>query len=326
LQKLVLSECKFISSTGVCRVLERCVGLQQLDLKGTNVTRAILSFTQQQSRLTSLNLSACKKLPADLAITSPFCQLQYLNLSSNPALKSVTLSIPTLTNLNCSNSKHMHTLALYTPMLRVLQLNGCLLLSSVTTVPHQSKQLLTRLEEANFNLCRSITPLSFQHLLNSARTTLRMLSCRGCILLSDANLAVLLPPEPVAQQSSMPGVGYSLLPSSSASSASASASPPSPAVAPLSRLEWLDLSGCKAILPSNALLASRMVSDSNARREHAQSQQQQADSASQAWAAASSSRSRGARNNNCGRHSSDEEHSGSGGLDDDEDDIEPLDA
>jgi len=303
LRKLVLSECKYISSTGVCRVLERCTGLQQLDLKGTNVTRAILSFTQQQSQLTALNLSACKKLPADLSITSPFCVLRTLNLSSNPALKSVTLAVPTLTSLNCSNSKHIHTLALYTPQLRVLQLNGCLLLSQVGTIPHHNKQLVTHLEEANFNLCRSLTALSFQYLLASARTTLRLLSCRGCLLLSDANIALLLPPERPASQ------GYSLLPEADAAAASSRA-PVAPAACPL---EWLDLSGCKSASPSHVLLATRSVADANARREAEASQKQQREAAASSWA----------RHFGMGGSSgSDEEPSG--GLDDDE--LEPLDA
>jgi len=299
LRKLVLSECKYISSTGVCRVLERCTGLQQLDLKGTNVTRAILSFTQQQSQLTSLNLSACKKLPADLSITSPFCVLQSLNLSSNPALKSVTLAVPSLTSLNCSNSKHIQSLALYTPALRVLQLNGCLMLSQVGTIPHHSKDLLTRIEEANFNLCRSLTALSFQHLLASARATLRLLSCRGCLLLSDANIALLLPPEKPAASG-----GYSLL-SDNAAAAGSNAPVPPPCT-----LEWLDLSGCKSASPSHVLLATRLVADANARREAEASQRQQREAAASSWA------------RHCGG-SSDEEPSG-GGLDDDE--LEPLDA
>jgi hypothetical protein len=303
LTKLNLSECKHISSTGVIRVLERCIGLQSLDLKGTHVTKSILAFTQQESSLTWLNLSACKKLPADLVISSPFCQLQWINLAGNPGLKSVTLSIPSLTTLNCSNSKHMQSLTMYAPRLKQLQLNGCLLLSVISSVSHQSKVLLTSLEEANFNLCRSITSLSFQQIFASARTTLRTLSCRGCLLLSDANIAILLP-----DKFSEASGGYSML-------APSSASAQLPATLPL---EFVDLSGCKAALPSNVLLASRMVADSNAIREAASNQQQQAHASAYEWVRAGRSKQQAGG----GLSSSDEEHSG--GLDDD--DQEPLDA
>ena len=296
LAKLNLSDCLHISSLGVERILERCGALQQLDLKGTNVTRSILQFQNQHSQLSVLNLSTCRKLPADLAITSAFCRLAELSLSSNLSLKNVTLSIVTLTHLNLSNAKHVLTLTLYTPRLKLLNLNGCLVLHAIATVPHQSKVLVTRLESINANLCRSITSLSFHNLLQSAAPTLKNLSCRGCLLLSDANIALLTQERP----------------SSGASVAGASVSGSSlPASSPsLCVLESLDLSGCKAASPGAVVVASRMVTESNERRERQAAERRAGEHGDAAWRRSSA----GSRSHS----NSKEDDQWSGGLDDDE--------
>lgn len=252
LSKLSLTECRHISSLGVERILDRCVGLQTLDLKGTNVSRSILQFTQQHSQLTSLNLSTCRKLPADFSIVSPFCQLSWLSISANPALKTVTLSIPTLTHLNLSNAKHVQSLTLYTPRLKVLNMNGCLLLSSISSYAPASKVLLTSLETINANLCRSITSFSFHQLLSSAKDTLKSMAARGCLLMNDANIALMIKEREVNDVAAV------------ASSSSSSGSDVSP---PATLLEFLDLSGCKSASASVVMLASRMVADANAKRE-----------------------------------------------------------
>jgi len=305
LTTLTLAQCRYISSMGVGRVLDRCTNLQRMDLKGTNVTRTILQFTQQQSKLAWLNLSTCKKLPAELSIQSPFCQLVWLNLGANPNLRAVSLSIPTLTHLNLSNSKHVQSLSIYTPGLRVLNLNGCLTLSSVATIPHHSRVLLTRLEDVNANLCRSISALSFQHLLASAADTLTHLSCRGCILLSDANIALLLHARaaPVAIGAN----GLSPVPSAPVAADAAEGAAAAP-----TRLEWLDLSGCKAASASSVMLATRMVADANQRRAAVSSREQRWDDGGDLRPSAFAA-------------SSDDDHDQwSGGLDDDLSDSEPL--
>ena len=262
LTKLSLSECKHISSLGVQRVLERCGGLRSLDLKGTNVTKSILQFTQQQSQLTELNLSTCRKLSAELSISSAFCQLTSLSLSANPNLKAVSLALPTLTHLNLSNAKHVHSLLLFAPRLQTLNLNGCLLLATIAPLPNHSKALATSLQHLNANLCRSITTLSFHNLLSSARNTLKSVSARGCILLSDANIATMMQLRPHS-----PSFDAAASSSSSSASASSSSSAPAAAASPVTLLEWLDLSGCKSASASSVLLASRAVAEANAVRE-----------------------------------------------------------
>lgn len=262
LEKLNLSECKFLSTLGVLRIFERCTNLKHIDLKGTNVTKMLCNFTKR-NLLNILNLSTCRKLPSEFSITSRFCQLSELVLSSNLSLKDVQLSIPTLKHLNLSNSKHIKKLELYTPRLEHLNMNGCLALSKIDTIVASSETFLTRLITLNANGCRSITSLSFDRLLKSSRDTLRSLTCRGCILLTDGNLSILL-----REEEGEEAEAYTAASSSSASSSSSSSSSnvtPSPTSSPMpspsrfQQLEFLDLSGCKSSSSSVILTLQRQV-------------------------------------------------------------------
>jgi len=101
--RLQLADCKFISNTGVSRIVERCQNLESLDLRGTNVTPAALQFNSSATKLTHLNMQRCKRLPATVTFNSPYCILTQLNISANLNLKHLTLGVPTLTALNVSN-------------------------------------------------------------------------------------------------------------------------------------------------------------------------------------------------------------------------------
>jgi len=165
-----------------------------------------------------------------------------------------------------------------------------------------SESFQASLTECNVNLCRSITALSFQRLLSSAAATIQLLSCKGCILLTDASLAPL-----VRDDATVSAETSSHVLDASSSNAPAS-SAHSHSLAP--HLSFVDCSGCKSVSTSMSNLVIRMVEEQRQRCEEQKRLQEQHDDIARMLA------DNGVRHQN-GRTSA-KDPRWIGGLDDDE--------
>ena len=158
-------------------LLERCSAIKELNLSGTYVSAGIFSYC---SHLHRLHMPKCRSLSTVEFGDADF-EMQRLSIYSCVNLKTVSLNLPRLSNLNLSSNKQLATLHIVAPHLHHLNLSGCNLLANADfSVP--------ALATVNLYNCRSLLPNALSTLFTSSRHTLTHVFACGMIQMTDVQV------------------------------------------------------------------------------------------------------------------------------------------
>lgn len=187
-------------------------GLEEIKLVGTGVTTRgvgeLLRGSTRAPSLLTLDVSRCQKIAGDALVPGPNSLLRVLRASGCPAIRSVTLQLPSSSQLrelvlsDCKSLKDVTILS--APLLEELNLSGCAQLTSLSLRCPNLRRLrvsgCTRLhlwgggaagggldcpnlEEGNFFGCRSLDSAGIELVLPSL-TAVQVLDFTGCVALS----------------------------------------------------------------------------------------------------------------------------------------------